>query len=283
MIEIFCTQCPDIAYIIDNKSHRTVYRNGWFSETLSSRKEKLVFVPTKKGGKMGRCGWNLWKKRRKRVSFIVQIMVTNRRAAQRKLSLMEGVKGRRVGRLTVGLWDGIENHGRQTRAAINLSLAQTSIRLCIQEYVMSRGCPPNFSSKPSTLLTRPLSLSLFLFRPFYQRYEYTYSRPERNLDLESHASANKILINRVDQNFMASCILFLWIETFPCIFCESIDFSLARWWCRKMENRSLIILKIGRNATGVASTRPIGRVFSNTLFVQLFVASKKKKKRGELL
>lgn len=71
---------------------------------------------------------------------------------------LEGVKGRRVGRLTVGLWDGIENHGRQTRAAINLSLAQTSIRLCIQEYVMSRGCPPNFSSKPSTLLTRPLSL-----------------------------------------------------------------------------------------------------------------------------
>lgn len=61
---------------------------------------------------------------------------------------------------------------------------------------------------------------------------------------------------------------------------KSIDFSLARWWCRKMENRSLIILKIGRNATGVASTRPIGQVFSNTLFVQLFVASKKKKKKG---
>lgn len=115
----------------------------------------------RKGSKMGRCGWNLWKKRREREREFRSSCKSWWRIEGRRSGnspSMEGVKGRRVGRLTVGLWDGIENHGRQTRAAINLSLAQTSIRLCIQEYVMSRGCPPNFSSKPSTLLTRPLSL-----------------------------------------------------------------------------------------------------------------------------
>lgn len=100
-----------------------------------------------------KCDWNvkfvkeILKREKERVSLIVQITVTNRRAMQRKSSPSphgrgERREGRRVGRLTVGLWDGIENHRRQTRAAINLSLAQTSIRLCIQEYVMSRGCPP---------------------------------------------------------------------------------------------------------------------------------------------
>lgn len=59
MIEIFCTQCPDIAYIIAIIKVIEAYIETDDSLKQCHRKEKLVLVPTKKGGKMGRCGWNL--------------------------------------------------------------------------------------------------------------------------------------------------------------------------------------------------------------------------------